>query len=176
MTQRPLLYFAVVLLWSSLSGSAVAAGPKDLPKPTDYVSDFAHVLSSHAVVEIDRSCAQLDHSKADTQIAVVTIPSLDGADLAAYARELANIWGVGRTQSNRGVLVLLAINDHKWRIEVGRGLESILTNAKAEDIGKTMIPRLRSKDFDEAVRLAVHQIAQAASVEADNHSRSVSGK
>ena len=134
---------------------------QDLPKPTDYVSDFAHVLSPQAIHEIDRVCTKLDHSNTDVQIAVVTIPSLNGADIGNYGRDLANSWGVGRKGSNRGVLVLLAVNDHKWRIAVGRGLEDILTDSKANRIGEKMIPRLRAKDYDGAVILVIHEIEQA---------------
>jgi len=163
-TLRRLLALFVCALQLPIAGrSAAGAGPKDLPKPTDYVSDFAHVLSPRAVKEVDRVCAQLDHSNADAQIAVVTIPSIDGADIANFARELANTWGVGRKETDRGVLVLLAINDHKWRIAVGYGLERILPNSKMEAIGADMLPQLRANDFDDAVMLVVHEIAQAIS-------------
>ena len=135
----------------------------DLPRPVDYVSDFAHVLSRSAVDQIDGICSDLDHSNADTQVAVVTIKSLKGADVAKYATELANTWGVGRKGSNRGVLILLAVNDHKWRIAVGRGLEQILPDSKTEEIGQKMDPLLKARDFDGAVKIALHEIAQAVS-------------
>src|SRR5579864_9457041 len=80
-------------------------GPQDLPKPVDYVSDLAHVLSRSTVDEVDRICSDLDHSNADTQVAIVTVKSLNGADVAEYATRLANLWGVGRKGSNRGVLI-----------------------------------------------------------------------
>lgn len=133
---------------------------KELPRPSDYVSDFAHVLSPGAVVRVDRVCGQLDHSKADTQVAVVTIRTLGGVDIADYAKELANTWGIGRKVSNRGVLLLFVIDDHKWRTAVGHGLEGILTDAKAAKIGRDMIPLLRGKDFDGAVTLCVNEVAR----------------
>jgi uncharacterized protein len=136
-----------------------------LPKPTDYVSDFAHVLSPPAIQELDRLCGRLDHSSANTQIAVVTVDSLNGADSAEYAKNLANEWGVGEKGSNRGVLILLAINDHKWRISVGFGLEQILPDAKTDSIGRKMIPFLRTRDFDKAATVAVQGIAQAVSAQ-----------
>ncbi|MGD0096108.1 MAG: TPM domain-containing protein [Terracidiphilus sp.] len=138
-----------------------------LPKPSDYVSDFAHVLSPDAVLQVDRICSQLDHSNADTQVAVVTIRTLNGADIADYARNLANRWGVGRKSSNRGVTFLLATDDHKWRIAVGRGLEGILTNSKADAIGREMIPRLRANDYNGAVTLAVGEIARVITISAE---------
>ncbi len=146
--------------------SKSAPGTVAMLKPTDYVSDFAHVLGPRAVEEIDRVCAQLDHSNADVQIALVTIPSLNGEDIGEYAKDLGNAWGVGRKESNRGVLVLLAIKDHKWRIEVGYGLEGTLSNSKAESIGKEMLPQLRENDFDGALILVVHEIAQTVTGEA----------
>ncbi len=140
--------------------SSPAQAVNQLPKPTDYVSDFAHVLSPEATDRIDSLCAQLDHSAANAQVAVVTVSSLNGDDPEDYANELEDKWKMGRKGSDRGVLVLLAVNDHKYRIEVGYGLEGILPDGKVGDIGRSMIPDLRANDFDGALTLAVGQIAQ----------------
>jgi TonB family protein len=147
-------------------GSESKPFDKDLPKPMGYVSDFAHVLSPEAVARMDRICGQLDHSRADAQVAVVTIHSLEGADVADYAKALFNNWGIGRKGSDRGVLVLLAVNDRKWRIDVGDGLVSILPNAKVGDVGRDMIPLLRANDFDGAITLAVSHLAQVIAADA----------
>jgi hypothetical protein len=140
---------------------------KNLPQPTDYVSDFAHVLSPDVVRRLDRICSQLDHTQANAQVAVVTIPTIDGAEVADYAKELGNKWGIGRKGSDRGVLVLLAVNDHKWRINVGYGLESILPDPKTGEIGREMVPLLRANDFDGAIALAVSQVAQVIAANAN---------
>jgi uncharacterized protein len=63
------------------------------------------------------------------------------------------------------VLVLLAINDHKWRIAVGYGLENILSDSRADEIGRDMIPLLRSNDFDGAVTLAAKEIAKVVTAD-----------
>ena len=139
---------------------------EDLPKPTDYVSDFAHVLSPEAVARLDRLCAQLDHSQANAQVAVVTIRTLDGADPAEFANALEDKWKIVRKGSDRGVLVLLAVDDHKRRIEVGYGLEGILPDGKVGDIGREMVPALRANDFDGAVTLAVGEVAQVIAADA----------
>lgn len=133
---------------------------KDLPAPRDYVSDFAHVLSPQATARLDSLCSQLDHSAANAQVAVVTVRSLDGDDPADYADDLESKWKMGRKGSDRGVLVLLAVADHKYRIEVGYGLEGILPDGKVGDIGRAMVPDLRANDFDGAMTLAVGEIAQ----------------
>ena len=144
----------------TLACPSAAQAVKDLPQPSDYVSDFAHVLSPEATARLDSLCAQLDHSAANAQVAVVTVRSLGGDDPADYADALESKWKMGRKGSDRGVLVLLAVDDHKYRIEVGYGLEGILPDGKVGDIGRSMIPDLRGNDFDGALTLAVGQLAQ----------------
>jgi uncharacterized protein len=146
--------------------NAAAERVEDLPKPTDYVSDLAHVLSPEAVARLDSLCGQLDHSKANAQVAVVTVRTLDGVDAAEYANALEDKWKIGRKGSDRGALVLLAVTDHKYRIEVGYGLEGILPDGKVGDIGRAMVPLLRANDFDGAVTLAVGQVAQVIAADA----------
>jgi uncharacterized protein len=140
---------------------------EDLPKPTDYVSDFAHVLSPEAVARLDRICTQLDHSQANAQVAVVTIKTLDGADAAEFANTLEDKWKMGRKgESYRGVMIFLAVDDHKYRIEVGYGLEGILNDAKVGDIGREMVPYLRASDYDSAITMATGQVAQIIAADA----------
>jgi uncharacterized protein len=146
---------------------ALAERVEDLPQPTDYVSDFAHVLSPGAIARLDSLCAQLDHSNANAQIAVVTIHTLDGVDPADFANSLEDKWKMGRKGSDRGVLIFLAVDDHKRRIEVGYGLEGILPDGKLGDIGREMVPDLRANDFDGAVTLAVDEIAQVIAADAN---------
>jgi len=139
---------------------------KDLPQPTDYVSDFAHVLSPQAISELDAICSQLDHTKANAQLAIVTVHNLNGDDAADFADDLETKWKMGKKGSDRGALLLLAVDDHKYRIEVGYGLEGILNDAKVGDIGRSMVPYLRAKDYDSAVLMAVGQVAQVIASDA----------
>jgi len=139
---------------------------EDLPKPTDYVSDYAHVLSPQAIARIDAICSQLDHSAANAQVAVVTIKSLDGEDRDDYVNRLYHKMAIGKKGSDRGILIFLATEDHQRRIEVGYGLEGILNDAKVGDIGREMVPYLRQNDFDNAVLLAVSQVGQVIAEDA----------
>ncbi len=139
----------------------------DLPQPTDYVSDYAHVLSPEAIARLDSICTQLDHSQANAQIAVVTVHDLNGDDAADYADQLETKWKMGKKGSDRGALVLLAVADHKYRIEVGYGLEGILPDGKIGDIGREMVPDLRAGDYDGAVSLAVGEVAQVIATDAN---------
>jgi uncharacterized protein len=160
----------VTLLLSALVGvfatAALAERVADLPKPTDYVSDYAHVLSPEAIARIDSICAQLDHSAANAQVAVVTVHTLDGDDAADYANALEDKWKMGKKGSDRGLLVLLAVDDHKYRIEPGFGLEGILPDGKVGDIGREMVPYLRANDYDSALTLAVDDVAQVIAADA----------
>jgi uncharacterized protein len=140
---------------------------EDLPKPTDYVSDYAHALSPEAIARLDNLCAELDHSKANAQIAVVTVRTLDGVDSADFANALEDKWKMGRKGSDRGLLVLLAVDDHKYRIEPGYGLEGILPDGKVGDIGREMVPNLRANDYDGAVTLAVGEVVQVIAADAN---------
>ncbi|HEX4756841.1 MAG TPA: TPM domain-containing protein [Terracidiphilus sp.] len=146
---------------------AGAQSVDSLSKPTDYVSDYAHVLSPQAVAQLDSICGQLDHSQANSQIAVVTVDNLNGDDAADYANQLEDKWKIGKKGSDKGVLVLLAVSDHKYRIDVGYGLEGILNDAKVGDYGREMVPYLRSKDYDSAVTLAVGRVAQVIAADAN---------
>ena len=158
------LLLAVSVVFSAVSLAAQRVD--DLPKPTDYVSDNAHVLSPEAIARLDQICGELDHSQANAQIAVVTVQTLDGEDAAEYSDQLETKWKMGRKGSDRGVLVLLAVGDHQRRIEVGYGLEGILPDGKLGDIGREMVPDLRANDFDGAITLAVEEIAQVIAADA----------
>jgi len=164
LTALPLLLAALIAIFPL---AAFAERVEDLPKPTDYVSDFAHVLSPAAVARLDSLCAQLDHSQANAQISVVTIHTLDGVDAAEVPNALEDNWKMGRKgQDYRGVRVFLAVDDHKRRIEVGYGLEGILPDGKVGDIGREMVPLLRANDFDGAITQAVGEVAQVIAADA----------
>jgi len=154
---RRLVLAAIVFLPLQL---VLAEQAGQLPKPTDYVNDYAHVLSADAVAKLDRICGELDHSQANSQVAVVTVHNLDGEDAAQWANELEDKWHMGKKGSDRGVLVLLAVDDHKYRIDVGYGLEGILNDARVGDVGRSMVPDLRAKDYDAAILGAVGQVAK----------------
>ncbi len=161
------LYLAAFFLLLPIAARAEAV--KSLPQPTDYVSDFAKVLSPEAVARLDAICEQLDHSQANSKVAVVTINSLDGDDASDYATQLEDHWKMGDksgTKENRYALVLLAVNDHKYQIEIGYGLEGILPDGKTGDIGRSMVPDLRARDYDGAMTTAVGQIAQVIAADA----------
>lgn len=150
------------LLLLLLSLPALSQPVASLPKPTDYVSDFAHVMSPAAIRQIDYVCGEVDH-EAHAQIAVVTVDTLAGDSVQDYAVELYQKWGLGAkkgTNQDRGVLILVAVKDRKRFISTGYGLEGILPDGEVGQIGRQMVPYLRANDFDGAMKLAVGQISQ----------------
>src|SRR2546422_11434782 len=101
------ILLGILMLWISV---LVCAEPVSQLHPTDYVNDFAHVLDPSTVAQLDNICQQIDQ-KAHPQIAVVTINSLDGADIESYSVDLFKRWGIGSKSTDRGVLILLAGRD-----------------------------------------------------------------
>lgn len=156
-SRASLAILTAALAWAAAPVHAQAV--KDLPQPTDYVSDFAHVMSDATRLELDRQCGAVDH-EAHAQIAVVTVNTTNGEPIEQYAVDLENAWKVGGKGSDRGVIILLAVQDRKRFIETGYGLEGILPDGKVGDIGRQMVPMLRNNDFDGALTLAVDEISQ----------------
>lgn len=149
--------------WAALlvcaAAPVLAQSVQDLPKPTDYVSDFAHVMSPATTAQLDRLCGEVDH-EAHAQIAVVTVNTLNGEPVEQYAVDLENAWKVGSKSTDRGIIVLIAVQDRKRFILTGYGLEAIIPDGRAGDIGRQMIPMLRANDFDGALTLATDEISQ----------------
>jgi uncharacterized protein len=138
---------------------AAWAEPISQLKPIGYVNDFAHVLDQGTASQIEDICRQIDE-KAHAQIAVVTINTLDGSDVESYAVDLFKQWGVGSKATNRGVLILYAIRDHRARIEVGYGLEPILPDGKVGSFQREAIPLMRAGNYSEALLLVTTRVAQ----------------
>jgi uncharacterized protein len=156
---------ALFMFLFACHGLLQAERVQDLPAPTNYVSDFAGVLSPQTLDSLDRLCAQVDR-QAHAQIAVVTVKTLDGEPIENFATALEDKWKVGKKGTDRGLLLIFATADRKYRIEVGYGLEGILPDGKVGDIGRAMVPYLRQDDFDAAATLAVRQIAQTIAADA----------
>jgi uncharacterized protein len=133
-------------------------------KPQGYVNDFAGALNAQTKDKLTALCAEVDQ-KAKAQIAIVTVSSLEGEPIEQYSIDLATAWSIGPQQKDRGVLILLAPNDRKYRIEVGYGLEGILPDGKVGGFGREAVPFLRQNDYSGAALLMTERVAQVISAD-----------
>ncbi|HZE27731.1 MAG TPA: TPM domain-containing protein [Terriglobales bacterium] len=165
--RRPLKCLCVILAvvaWGALA----TAEPVSSLKPTDCVNDFAGVLSPSTIAQLKEMCRQV-LDKAQASVVVVTVKSTDGAEIFNYAVDLYQSWGIGQKGKDRGVLILLAVQDRRYYINVGYGLEAILPDGKVGGFGREAVPYLKRGDYDGAVSLltsrVVDVIAKDAGVE-----------
>jgi len=150
---------SLLLLLATTVPSSLAEKVATMPVPTGYIDDYAGVLTAPAKSELEDLCNDL-HTRTKAQIFVVTINTLDGESVETFANHLFAKWKIGEKKTDRGVLVLLAIKEHKRWIEIGTGFEGILNDAKVGDIGREMVPALKVADYDNAVRTGVRRVAE----------------
>ena len=130
---------------------AAPARAEDYPAPDGFVVDTAGVLPASTEAALERELSAYDQ-RTTNQVAVLVIRSLEGQELEGYATQVFNTWGIGQRGVDNGVLLLLAIDDRQDRIEVGRGLESVLTPHRAQLVlDNVMRPALRQEDYAAAV-------------------------
>ena len=162
----PFRLLAAVVLFAFAS-VLPAERVEDLPKPTDYVSDFAHVLSPGAIARIDSIARQLDRPPANAQIAVVTVHTMEGDETNDFATRVFDRFQIGKKGSDKGVLIFFAIDDRKRFIITGYGVEGILPDGKVGDIGRSVVPFLRQRDYDDAAISEVRDVAQVIAADAN---------
>jgi uncharacterized protein len=156
-----LLYAAITLAVAFSAGcaSSLAAAEKvEQLSPQGYVNDFAGVVDSDSRQRITALSEELDQ-KADAQLTVVTIHTLEGDTAQNFANRLFEKWRVGPKGKDRGVMVLLAVDDHKYWTEVGYGLEPILPDGKIGGFGRQMLPLLKQNQYGAALLQISSQIA-----------------
>ena len=143
----------VALLWAIATGFAL-----NLPALTGRVVDQANIIQPATRSAVEQKLADLE-AKSGIQIAVATVNSLDGQDIEPYANELFRSWKLGEKTKNNGVLLLVAPNEHRVRIEVGYGLEGTLTDALSKVIiANAITPRFKAGDFSGGISRGVDDI------------------
>lgn len=151
----PLLIYALVLSFSVL-------GQKAVPELWNMrVHDDAHVLKQETIDQLEEKLALYEDSTSN-QVAILIISSLEGEALEDYSIKVADKWALGKKNKDNGVLLLIAIDDHKMRIEVGEGLEGVLTDALTSRIIRNeMAPAFRRGDYDGGIMAAIDGIIKA---------------
>lgn len=143
---RRALAFIVFLL----IGAAAIAAPK-FPALTGRVVDDAHVLSVSTVQSLDQMLADYERGTTN-QVVVVTIPSLQDTSIEDYGYQLGRIWQIGQKGKDNGALLIVAPKERKVRIEVGYGLEPVLTDAASSTIVNGIIlPAFRAGNMEQGI-------------------------
>ncbi len=138
----------------------VAVSALDVPaSPTKtHILDQAQVIDDATEATISKTIFDYE-VKTGNQIAVMTVKSLEGEDIFGYCNRVANKWGVGDVKANNGVVLCVATEDRKLRIEVGRGLEPMLTDLQSRRIiAQKITPRFKLDDYSGGVKAGVDSI------------------
>jgi uncharacterized protein len=136
----------------------MSTAPSLFPELTGRVVDEASILSENDTIELATKLKAIEDKNTD-QVVVVTVLSLRGYSIDEYANRLGNHWAVGTREKNNGVLLVVAPNERKVRIEVGRGLEHILTDEIAKEIiDKNILPSFREGDYAGGIRDGVNAV------------------
>jgi uncharacterized protein len=153
-------------------GSALALA-FDFPQLTGPVIDQADILTAASRSDIAAKSIALQE-KSGIQLVVATVRSLEGSDIENYANLLFRTWKLGQAQKNNGVLLLIAPNEHKVRIEVGYGLEGTLTDALSSVIiSGAIVPRFKTGDFSGGISRGVDGIISVLSGDTSDWQRKV---
>jgi len=158
----------VLFLLSSFSFTSFANITDSFPKLSGRVVDNANLLSQSQRDSLTQ-ILKAHEEKTSNQIVVLTLNSLDGYEIADYSYQLGRYWQIGQKDKNNGVLLVIALNDKKLRIEVGYGLEGALTDKISHEIIEyTLKPKFRASQYYSGIQSAVNKIIQAINGEYKN--------
>src|ERR1039457_84700 len=152
------IYLAIAALLLLLPCLAAAL---DAPQLKGHVNDLANLLSPETATQLEQKLAGFERETTN-QVAVLTIPSLQGDEIESFAIRVAEQWKLGQKGKDNGVLLILAQAEHKVRIEVGMGLQGVLPDiTSAQIIRNVMSPHFKSNDFDQGINAGVDAILAA---------------
>ncbi len=129
--------------------------------PTGRVNDYGGMLDASAKSEIENKLKTFE-DQTSTQVVLVTFPSLEGESLEDFSMRLAEKWKIGQKGKDNGIILLIFKNDHKLRIEVGYGLEGVLSDALGKDIIQNdIVPSFKKGNFKEGIVAGLDAIMAA---------------
>ena len=148
------------ILLSFIFMSGVSFAANKWPTPQGYVNDLANVIPADQSQTLEAFLTEVEQ-KTGAQISVVTTPSVEGADIDGAAVDLFKTWGIGKKGKDDGILILTSIQDHRVRIEVGYGLEAVVTDGQAGSIIRQYItPYFKQGDYGQGLTQGAAAVAQ----------------
>ncbi|MEZ5742592.1 MAG: TPM domain-containing protein [Sphingomonadaceae bacterium] len=143
------------LLLAALPGAVRA---QDFPELTGRVTDAAGIIPADVETRLEGKLEALE-TQSQRQLVVATIPDLQGYDIADYGYQLGRKWGIGDKDRNDGALLIVAPNERKLRIEVGYGLEPVLTDGLSFlIINQQIVPKFKAGDMAGGIEAGVDAI------------------
>lgn len=164
------LTMMVALAVTLFSINSFAWDPPATPAPASWISDTSGVLSTSAHARLDAKLKQINQSSAN-EIAALVVPTLDGQSIEDVTNATFKAWGIGKKGLDNGILVVLAMKEHKSRIETGKGVEGDLPDLKTQDILVQARPYLRKGDVEGALGFIFDSSASAIA----NHKADATG-
>lgn len=154
--KKAALYIAVFLAVFTQAAVAKVA----IPRPTGYVNDYANVIDSVTLSQLENLLAKIEQATT-AQIAVAVMTTIEPDAVEDYAVRMFSEWGIGRKDKDNGILILIAMQERKIRIEVGYGLEGAVPDAFAGSVIQDVIaPHFRDDDYSGGVAAGVEAVAE----------------
>jgi len=145
----------------------LAYGQIAMPEPTKvfYINDFANVINENVEASITKVNLNYERTSEKPQIVVATVQNMQGLDENKYATDLFEKWQIGNKEYNNGILILLAIEERKIKVETGYGLEGAITDAEAGRILDSSTAYLSQGDYSKGIENIFFQIAKRVNQE-----------
>ena len=122
--------------------------PRVFPAPSGFVNDFAEVIDDATERDLETKLSTFQQEN-NVDFAVVTVLSTGPESVDDYSLEMAREWKIGSEKG--GLLLLVSIDDRKWRIQIDRKLEALMTNAEVRAIGEVMVPAFKRKNYSAGI-------------------------
>jgi uncharacterized protein len=164
----------LLILWLLVvAGLAAPAAAQDFPKLTGRVVDAADMLTPAEEAGLDRKLAGLEQATS-RQLVVATVPDLQGYPIEDYGYKLGRAWGIGQKGANNGLILLVAKKDRKMRIEVGYGLEPVITDAlSGQIIADDITPAFKRGDYAGGINAGVDALTAQLQAPPDKQEQAV---
>jgi uncharacterized protein len=159
---KDLILFLALFFFMATAGQA-----QTFPKLTGRVVDNANLLDPAQEQALTAKLQGIEQ-QSGRQVVVATLPDLQGYGIADYGYQLGRNWGIGQKEQNNGALLIVAPNERKVRIEVGYGLEGILTDAMSSIIiQRAILPRFKARDFPGGIVAGIDEIGKLLALPPD---------